>query len=97
MTRHEWTLFIDVDKVNAICVCGSTRTAGVYLGAIDLAGDCPGAQATSHQWTSTVDHGRALAACRQCGGVRSAIASDSVYTAAPLDLSGECPAVAVPA
>lgn len=97
MSRHQWTITLDVDRVNAICVCGATRTAGTYLGGIDLAGDCPGAQTSSHDWTSTVANGRALAACGQCGTVRSAIASDSVYTAAPLDLTGECPDGAVPA
>ena len=95
MTPHDFLIQCSSAGHVGLCRgCGTTTFAAGYTEAIDLSGSCQPVP-SSHSWTFTVA-GKAYAACTACGTIRAGIPFDGANRYPPLDLSGECSAVAVP-
>jgi hypothetical protein len=102
MIAHDWRLTLRVSHVTAICHdCGATAKGPLHVGSMALPTGCAGPTPTTHDWTVGSDQEAAIAACSNCGSIRSSGLSDGLgasFGAAyspRLDLSGECAAVSV--
>lgn len=95
---HDWQIEFYPTGHRGLCRgCGRTIFTPAHLDGLEVGGECVPVT-TTHAWTFGVTApGRAFAGCIACGKVRNALAFDGKTRYPPLDLTGDCPAVAVPA